>query len=201
MGLGDFGRPEGYLERQVRRWAQQWERSKTRDLPEIDELARRLAAALPRSPAPALVHGDFRLGNLALAPDDPGRVLAVFDWEMAALGDPLADLGYTLAYWAEPGDAPEQGTGFLGVSAAPGFPSRAELCQEYARRSGRDLAAVDFYRVLALYKLAVIAEGIYARFRQGKTVGAGFEGYESRSAALARSALAIADSSATRALR
>ena len=195
VGLEGFGRPEGYLERQVRRWAQQWERSKTRELPEINELARRLGAALPRSPQPTIVHGDFRLGNLALAPDDPGRVVAVFDWEMATLGDPLADLGYTLVYWFEPGDAAEQGTGFMNPTAAPGFPSRAELCQEYARRSGRDLEAIDFYRVLALYKLAVISEGIYTRFRQGKTVGPGFAAYRSRSADLARSALAIATAS------
>ncbi len=106
VGLADFGRPAGYLERQVRRWSQQWERSKTRELPAIDELARRLASSLPASPAPTLVHGDFRLGNLALDPADPGRVVAVFDWEMATLGDPLSDLGYTLIYWGEESDPP-----------------------------------------------------------------------------------------------
>jgi aminoglycoside phosphotransferase (APT) family kinase protein len=95
IGLGDFGRPDGYLERQLRRWAQQWERSKTGPLPAIEELGRRLARSLPTSPAPTLVHGDYRLGNLALDPRDPGRIVAIFDWEMATLGDPLADLGYT----------------------------------------------------------------------------------------------------------
>ena len=100
VGLSDFGHPDGYLERQVRRWGEQWERSKTRELPAIDELARRLRAALPESPAPTIVHGDYRLDNTMLAPDDPGRVVAVLDWEMATLGDPLADMGLFLVYWA-----------------------------------------------------------------------------------------------------
>jgi aminoglycoside phosphotransferase (APT) family kinase protein len=195
LGLADFGRPDGYLERQVRRWAQQWERSKTGSLPAIDELARRLAAALPASGPPALVHGDYRLGNLALDPREPGRVAAIFDWEMATLGDPLADLGYTLIYWTEPGDA--RGGTPLGasVTTAPGFATRAELIQTYARASGRDVAACDFYQVLALYKLAVISEGIYARFRMGKTVGAGFENLQRAAEPLAVRALALADAS------
>jgi aminoglycoside phosphotransferase (APT) family kinase protein len=191
-GLADFGRPEGYLERQVRRWAQQWERSRTDPLPEIEELARRLARALPPSPPPTLVHGDYRLGNLALDPKDPGRVLAIYDWEMATLGDPLADLGYTLIYWSEPGD-PGGGRFLPGLTAQPGFHRRGELVQAYARRSGRDVAAVDFYQVLALYKLAVISEGIYARHRMGKTLGEGFHGMQRAAAPLAARALAIAD--------
>ncbi|UCE85906.1 MAG: phosphotransferase family protein, partial [Deltaproteobacteria bacterium] len=133
VGLGDFGRPAGYLERQVRRWAQQWERSKTRDDARIEELIRRLRAALPRSPEPSIVHGDYRLGNMALDPADPGRVTAIFDWEMATLGDPLADLGYTLIYWAEPGDAPQPGGVEAALTSAPGFLGRDELVAEYAR--------------------------------------------------------------------
>jgi aminoglycoside phosphotransferase (APT) family kinase protein len=162
LGLADFGRPEGYLERQVRRWSAQWEKSKVEELPEIEELIRRLRAALPASPPPTLVHGDYRLGNVALDPADPTRIVAVFDWEMATLGDPLADLGYTLIYWGESGDPPEtrMAGGFQAVTAVPGFPTRAELVAEYARRSGRDVDHVDFYRVLALYKLAVISEGM-----------------------------------------
>ncbi len=193
VGLGDFGRPAGYLERQVRRWAQQWERSKGRDVPEIDALAERLPKALPASPAPTIVHGDYRLGNLALDPDDPGRVVAVFDWEMATLGDPLADLGYALIYWGEEGDPPQQRTGTMHLTARPGFLSRAALVAEYARRSGRDTSAIDFYQALALYKLAVISEGIAARFRQGKTVGEGFDRYELQSQHLARRGVAIAE--------
>ena len=106
VGLADFGHPDGYLERQVRRWGEQWERSKSRELPAIDELARRLRAALPTSPAPTIVHGDYRLDNTMLAPDDPGRIVAVLDWEMATLGDPLADVGLFLVYWGRDADAP-----------------------------------------------------------------------------------------------
>lgn len=191
-GLGDFGRPDGYLERQVRRWAQQWQRSQTRPLPAIDELARWLSARIPESPPATIVHGDYRLGNMAFDPADPGRVVAVYDWEMATLGDPLADLGYTLIYWAEAGDPPA--TRSDPLTAAPGFPTRAELCEAYAAATGRDLANVDFYRVLALYKLAVISEGILARFRMGKTVGEGFERFEAQTAILAARALTIANS-------
>jgi aminoglycoside phosphotransferase (APT) family kinase protein len=203
LGLAEFGRPEGYLERQVRRWAAQWEKSKAGELPEIEALIVRLRAALPASPRPTLVHGDYRLGNVALDPADPTRIVAVFDWEMATLGDPLADLGYTLIYWGEAADAPEARMpgGFQAVTAVAGFPTRAELVAEYARRSGRAVDHVDFYQVLALYKLAVISEGIYARHLQGKTVGRGFENLTRSSVALARQALTLADRSASPALR
>ncbi len=200
VGLTDFGRPDGYLERQVRRWAQQWQRSQTGPLPEIDALAQRLARALPPSPAPTLVHGDYRLGNLALDPADPGRVVAVYDWEMATLGDPLADLGYTLIYWAEPGD-PSAGRDLPSVTAAPGFARRADLVERYTRASGRDASRVDFYQVLALYKLAVISEGIYARWKLGKTLGDGFESLGRAAAPLAERALAIAEASTDPKLR
>jgi aminoglycoside phosphotransferase (APT) family kinase protein len=203
VGLEGFGHPEGYLERQVRRWSQQWERSQTSPLPEIDELIRRLRAALPESPPPTIVHGDYRLGNMALDPSDPGRVVAIFDWEMATLGDPLADLGYTLIYWTESGDAAQAGS--IGTAsqctALPGFFTRAEIISEYARRSGRNTDAIEFYQVLALYKLAVISEGIYARYLQGKTLGAGFEGTTRAAGALAERALAIANAAADPQLR
>jgi aminoglycoside phosphotransferase (APT) family kinase protein len=202
-GLEGFGYPEGYLERQVRRWSQQWERSQTGPLPEIDELIRRLRAALPVSPSPTIVHGDYRLGNMALDPHDPGRVVAIFDWEMATLGDPLADLGYTLIYWTDPTDPPPSG----GVGTAstfttlPGFFTRADIIAEYARRSGRNVEAVEFYQVLALYKLAVISEGIYARYLQGKTLGAGFAGMTRSATGLAQRALTIAEAAADPRLR
>src|SRR6185295_13755067 len=133
-GLDGFGHPQGYIERQVRRWSQQWERSQTSPLPEIEELIRRLRAALPVSPAPTIVHGDYRLGNVALDPHDPGRIVAIFDWEMATLGDPLADLGYTLIYWAEASD--RFATGGLGGASPftikPGFFTRADIIAAYA---------------------------------------------------------------------
>jgi aminoglycoside phosphotransferase (APT) family kinase protein len=192
VGLGTFGRPQGYVERQVKRWSQQWERSSTGPLPEIDELIRRLRAALPESPAPAIVHGDYRLGNMALDPADPSRVIAVFDWEMATLGDPLADLGYTLIYWADPG---EPAATLRSVVSGPGMLTRAEIVAEYAQRSGRDVSAVDFYQVLALYKLAIISEGIYARFVAGQTLGDKFKGTTRQTGALVQRALSIADAS------
>ena len=192
VGLTGFGRPDGYLGRQVQRWSTQWAGNKTSDLPEIDELIRRLSAALPASPAPTIVHGDFRLGNLALDPNDPGRVVAVYDWEMATLGDPLADLGYTLIYWADPSEADVSGGWMPSVTAAPGFATRAELVARYAQRSGRDVAAIDFYQVLALYKLAVISEGIYKRFTIGQQVGGGGARVTVQ---LAQRALAIAGAS------
>jgi aminoglycoside phosphotransferase (APT) family kinase protein len=203
VGLSDFGRPEGYLERQVRRWSKQWAGNKTEELREIDELIRRLNAAIPASPAPTIVHGDYRLGNMAFDPAKPGRVVAVFDWEMATLGDPLADLGYTLIYWVEPGEAdPTNATqGMLPVTARPGFLKRADLVEEYARRSGRDVEAIDFYQVLALYKLAVISEGIYKRIQLGKTLGRGFDRMTRASVAMAQRALRIADASADPRLR
>lgn len=197
LGLADFGRPEGYLERQVRRWGEQWERSKTRDLPAIYELQRRLRAAIPPPQPPAIVHGDYRLGNMVLDRNDPGRVLAILDWEMATLGDPLADLGYTFVYWGDPNDPPDRLAvrPAASLTAQPGFLSRAELAAEYARRTGRSVEHIDFYRVLAYYKLAVIVEGIYNRYLQGKTVGEGFESYDKQSEVLAEIALSIADAS------
>ncbi len=196
VGLGDFGRPAGYLERQVRRWTQQWERSKTDELPAVDALLGRLSNALPTSPTPSIVHGDYRFGNMALDPADPGHIHAIFDWEMSTLGDPLSDLGYTLIYWAEPGE--DDVTGGLtasAVTAQPGFLSRAEVIDAYATRSGRDVSAIDFYQVLALTKLAVISEGIYARYLQGKTFGEGFTGMQRAADDIARRATEIAQAS------
>jgi aminoglycoside phosphotransferase (APT) family kinase protein len=193
VGLGNFGRPEGYLERQVRRWLQQWERSTTGPLPVIEELIRRLQAALPESPNPTIVHGDYRLGNLALDPADPGRIVAIFDWEMATLGDPLADLGYTLGYWYDP-----RAQGPLSTYVPPdpsGLLSPDELVERYAKQSGRDVSSIDFYRVLALYKLAVISEGIYARFQKGQTLGEQFRDTHRMTGPIAERALAIANAS------
>jgi aminoglycoside phosphotransferase (APT) family kinase protein len=139
---------------------------------------------------------------MALDPQDPGRIVAIFDWEMATLGDPLADLGYTLIYWVEPGEGPGPGaSGASAITAQPGFLRRADLVREYAKRSGRDTDAIDYYQVLALYKLAVISEGIYKRFRMGQTLGKGFEGMARGAPGLAQRALRIADASSDRRLR
>jgi aminoglycoside phosphotransferase (APT) family kinase protein len=176
VGLGDFGRPEGYLARQLDRWCQQWERSRTADLPEFDRLVARLRAGVPATSASTLVHGDYRLDNtlISLAPDP--EILAVVDWEMSTLGDPLADLGLTLTYWHDPGDDERAGIPVAGdVTLAPGFLNAAEFAAHYTKASGRDISDLAFYVALGNFKLAVIVEGIHARFRQGKTVGEGFE--------------------------
>ncbi|WP_440065773.1 phosphotransferase family protein [Streptosporangium sp. OZ121] len=176
VGLGDFGRPEGYMARQLERWGQQWERSKTAELPAYDRLVARLRERLPARSASTLVHGDYRLDNtlVRLSPDPD--ILAVVDWEMSTLGDPLADLGLTLTYWQDPGDEERASVPVAaGVTVAPGFLTAREFAAHYAKVSGADLSDLDFYVAFGNYKLAVIVEGIHARFKQGKTVGEGFE--------------------------
>ena len=160
VGLGQLGRREGYLERQLRRWTRQWEQSRTRELPLIDEVGARLAARVPPQRAATIVHGDYRLDNVILSPAD-GRVRAVLDWELCTLGDPLADVGLLLVYWTEPGDPLEPLRD--PPTTLPGFPSRAELAAAYAERSGRDLGELDYYLAFGYWKLAVILEGVHAR--------------------------------------
>ena len=176
VGLADFGHPEGFLARQVRRWWQQWEASKTRELPSIEALHRRLEETIPAQSRPGIVHGDFRLDNVMYAPDDPSRVVAVLDWEMSTVGDPLCDLGLLLVYWADHPDEPA-GLALHGgtVTVQDGFYKRKQIVSEYEARSSRDLSMLDWYVALGSYKLAIIAEGIHARFLMGMTVGAGFD--------------------------
>ncbi|UBU11704.1 phosphotransferase family protein [Nonomuraea gerenzanensis] len=175
VGLGDFGRPEGYLARQLDRWCQQWERSKTADLPEYDRLVARLRERLPAEAAGTLVHGDYRLDNTLLRTGDL-EIAAVVDWEMSTLGDPLADLGLTLTYWHDRGDEERARIPVAGdVTVAPGFMDAAEFAAHYSKVSGRHIADLGFYVAFGNFKLAVIVEGIHARFRQGKTVGEGFD--------------------------
>jgi aminoglycoside phosphotransferase (APT) family kinase protein len=198
VGLGDFGRPAGFLARQVRRWWQQWEASRTRPLPEMDELRRRLEQGLPESGPPAIVHGDYKLDNLVLAPDEPGRVAAILDWEMSTLGDPLADLGLLLVYWADPRESDEDREllSLSAITADPGFHRPAELVEAYAEATGARLEALEWYVALGHYKLAIVAEGIYARFLMGATVGEGFEIMGARVPRLVRRALDRARASA-----
>jgi len=201
VGLADFGKPDGFLARNVARWGKQWDANKTRDLPQIDELARRVQAALPESGPPGIVHGDYRLENTMLAPDAP-EIVAVLDWEMSTLGDPLTDLGLFLVYWVHWGDDDERGplaTG--GATGMPGFISLDDVVARYAAATGRDLSNLDFYIVFAFYKLAVILEGINARFLMGKTVGAGFDQMAGMVTALLDAAFDVADRSAIPALR
>jgi len=176
VGLADFGHPAGFLERQVRRWWMQWEASKTRDLPSIEELHGRLEDTLPAQSPPGITHGDYRMDNVMFAPRDPGRIAAVLDWEMCTIGDPLCDLGLMLVYWAETQDEPSarrlQGR---ALTVDDGFYSRREIIERYAAASTRDLSGLDWYIAFGAYKLAIIAEGINARFLLGMTVGDGFD--------------------------
>ncbi|MFJ9602097.1 phosphotransferase family protein [Streptomyces althioticus] len=170
VGLDDFGRPEGFLDRQLRRWGKQLDASRNRELAGIDELHAALARALPVSPAPAVVHGDYRLDNALISDDESVR--AVLDWEMSTLGDPLTDLGLLVMYSSPLGmpDSPVSTT-----AEAPGHPTPAELIERYAARSGRDVSSVSWYTAFAWFKLAVILEGIHYRYTLGQTVGAGFD--------------------------
>jgi aminoglycoside phosphotransferase (APT) family kinase protein len=175
IGLGDFGRPEGFLERQVRRWSKQLAQSTSRDLPDAAVLRDRLAAGIPASATTAIVHGDYRLDNLIVDPATM-RVAAVLDWEMATLGDPLTDLGLLLAYWTVL-DRLKTGANPIadGLGADAGFPSGDALLERYARSSAADLGDLHWYVAMACYKLAVILEGIHFRYTNGQTVGAGFD--------------------------
>ena len=166
-GLGGFGRPDGYLERQLRRFASLWEHNATRELPLVAELAEWLAATLPASASATIVHGDYRLGNVMLERARP-RVLALLDWELATLGDPLADVGYLVATYTDAGSPPTV-LDLSPVTRADGFPTRGELVARYAEQSGRDVGALAWYEVLALWKAAVFCEGLYGRYLGGET--------------------------------
>jgi aminoglycoside phosphotransferase (APT) family kinase protein len=166
-GVADFIRPGSYLERQVRRFSQLWEVNRTRELPAVVEVGRRLAENLPEPLDSTVVHGDYRLGNMIVAPGEPSRIVAVLDWEMGAVGDPRADVGYLLATYSEPGgEANPLGTS--PVTATPGFPSRRELAERYVERSGSDVEPLARFQALAIWKAAVFCEAIYGRFIRGE---------------------------------
>ena len=173
VGLGELARKEDYVARQLRRWHGQWEKSKTRELALIDDVHDRLAARIPEQGPASIVHGDYRLDNMILTPS--GEVAAVVDWELCTLGDPLADVGLLLVYWSQPGD--EFTPLFEAPTVAAGFPTRDELKARYQQRSGRDLSGIDYYVALGLWKLAIILEGVYARYAAGQ-YGKTDEGFE-----------------------
>jgi aminoglycoside phosphotransferase (APT) family kinase protein len=160
-GLGDLARHDGYLERQLRRWSTQWAGSKTRELAAIEEVERRLRADPPRQQGTSVVHGDYRFGNMLVSPG--GEVRAVLDWELCTLGDPLADVGWLLVYWSDPGEDRRQND----PTAAGGFLTRAELVARYGELTGRDLSRIAYYEAFGYWRLAVISEGVYARYRNG----------------------------------
>nr|WP_255604128.1 phosphotransferase family protein [Oscillochloris sp. ZM17-4] len=183
-GLGDLGRPEGYVARQVAGWAKRYAAARTDDLPALERAAAWLQAHAPAESGVALIHNDFKYDNLVFDLADPTRVVAVLDWEMATIGDPLMDLGTTLGYWAEPGDPAALRE--FGLTSRPGNLSRQQLVDAYAAASGREVGDVQFYYVFGLFKVAVIIQQIYARYRAGHTS-------DERFAGLSRLVLACAD--------
>jgi len=186
-GLVNIGKPAGFVRRQVEGWAGRWERSKTTELKEMNETAAWLIERLPPdSDAPTLVHNDYKLDNVMLDPQDPAKVVAILDWEMCTVGDPLIDLGLLLCYWPQ-ADDPEVFAGSLrSVTMAPGWMKRAEIVERYAARSGRDLSDIGYYYAFATFKLAVVIQQIYYRYHVGQTQDARFAEFDKRVEALAK---------------
>ena len=192
QGLSTLGKPAGFVERQVRGWSERWHRSKTTPLPEMDALAEWLRDHLPGDPTtPSVVHGDFKLDNVMLDPMDVGRLVAVFDWEMSALGDPLVDLGIFLAYW-QPTVPPLERDALTTVTHRPGYLTRDEIVARYAAGSGRDLSSIRFYEIFAIFKIAVVIQQIYFRYVQGQTSDARFATFGARVTFMARTAAELA---------
>jgi aminoglycoside phosphotransferase (APT) family kinase protein len=168
--LEGYGKPTGYLERQVRRFSGLWEHNKTRELPVVEELGEWLGQNMPESPESTIVHGDYRLGNVMMADAAPAELVAIFDWELSTIGDPLADVGYLTVTWVEPDDP--QDTMFANLNAVTrsgGFLTREEIIARYEDRSGRSMSALNWYQALALWKAAVFMEGNYKRFQAGNS--------------------------------
>ena len=195
IGLGDLGRPAGFLERQVEGWYKRWQAAKTDDVPAMDAVYDWLKQRLPASAQVALVHSDYKLDNVMLAADDPGHIIAIFDWDMCTLGDPLSDLGTLLAYWTAPTDPAYLQKFAMMPTGDLGFPTRAELVQRYAERSersGRSVDDIGFYHALGLFRLAVIAAQIYIRFVRGQTRDQRFAAFGPAIPLMAQAAQAVA---------
>lgn len=190
-GLGDLGKPEGYVGRQVSGWSKRYRDAQTDTVPEMEQAARWLAANLPPESGAAVIHNDYKFDNLMLDPNDLTRIVAVFDWEMATVGDPLMDLGTSLGYWVEADDPPELHTLALGPTAAPGCPTRRQLAERYAAISGREVSNLHFYYCFGLFKLASVLQQIYARYVRGHTRDERFARFNERVAGLAKAAVRV----------
>lgn len=188
-----LGKPAGFLERQVRGWADRWERSQTEEIPAMTSLIRWLGNRMPVSGAPTLVHNDYKLDNLMLDAADPGRVEAVLDWEMTTVGDPLVDLGCTLCYWAQADDPEGRRDAISDLTAHPGWYTRAQVVDEYARQTGRDISLAPYYEVFGIFKVAVVLQQIYFRYKRGQTKDERFACFDVRVRGLIDAAVAVAE--------
>lgn len=193
-GLSEFGHPEGFLARQVKGWIERYFRAQTDEIPQVVPLTNWLAEHVPQSPPATLIHNDFKLNNMLLAHDDLSRVTAVLDWEMTTIGDPLFDLAITLSYWVNSDDPEELRTILPTVTTMPGFISREQFMEIYAQKSGRDLSSLDFYMIFAYFKLAVIIQQIFVRWKRGQTRDERFEAFGNRVRALIEYAARLAES-------
>jgi aminoglycoside phosphotransferase (APT) family kinase protein len=191
-GLEGFGKPSGYLERQLRRFLGLWEHNRTREIPAVEAVGEWLREHLPESGPATVVHGDYRLGNTMMAPAPPARLVAIFDWEMATIGDPLADVGYLCQLWTDRNDPPGGMFELSGVTREEGFPSREELLARYEERSGRSMTDIRWYRTLALWKSIVFMEGNYKRAVSGATDDPYLKGFGDGVLELAQRAEALA---------
>jgi len=190
VGLGDFGNPAGYVERQVAGWSKRYRDSQTDDVPELERVGAWLAAHVPPSPPATIVHNDYKYDNLVLDAHDLTRIVGILDWEMATIGDPLMDLGTTLCYWVEPGDPPDMRALAFGPTMLPGSLDRRGLAERYAATTGRDLTQLRFYYCFGLFKTAVVVQQIYYRYQQGLTHDERFAAMRDRVGAMARQAAA-----------
>ncbi|MCB9450475.1 MAG: phosphotransferase family protein [Anaerolineaceae bacterium] len=177
LGLEELGKPEGFIARQVEGWHKRWDKAKADDLAHMDTVYAWLQANLPPEGPATLVHNDYKLDNVMLAADNPGQIVAIFDWDMCTLGDPLSDLGALLTYWSEPDDPPYMHLAAMMPVGDSRFLTRAELVQHYAEKSGRDVSHITFYHVLGLYRLVVIVAQIYIRYKRGQTQDQRFEAF------------------------
>ncbi len=187
-GLDSLGKSEGFLERQVRGWFERWNRAKTEEIPLMDRLIGWLTERMPVSPAPTVVHNDFKLDNVMLNAGDPGKIEAVLDWEMAAVGDPLIDLGVLLCYWSQPSDP---GGTKATITSQPGWLTRDGLVHRYAEKTGRDVSLISYYEVFGIFKLAVVLQQIYVRFHRGQTNDERFRHFDQRVRNLIQQAAAL----------
>jgi aminoglycoside phosphotransferase (APT) family kinase protein len=198
QNLLHLGKPVGFVARQVKGWSERWARAKTSEIPEMEKLVEWLRERLPPDAArPTLLHNDYKLDNVILDAHDPARLVAILDWEMCALGDPLVDLGLLLCYWSQKGDSEARREAISGVTVLPGWLSRAEIVERYAARTGADVSNIAYYEVLALFKLTVVLQQIYYRYHVGQTHDERFMDFGKRVAGLAESGWALAQAGTT----